>query len=286
MSPDRGGGPKDVRILYQSFGPPANRAYLDSLRLTLDGTGRACRATVEIGTLRGTALAEKQHRAFHLAAGADLLVEIHAAAGRGYDAAVIGNIQDPALFESRQVSAIPIVGLLESVLSTTRPFGATVGLMTTGRLTIPLIRERILVYGERDRVSAIRSADVALPELLRSFTDRPLRRRILKSVREAAARVVEEGAEIVVAGSGMLAELLNAEARERGLDLGVSAPCLDPVQIAVSAAVAAARSAALGSVVARSGTYAAPTADALAAFFARPGPDRSPASDHVKGRSR
>lgn len=272
MSSERTGGSKDVRILYQSFGPLANRAYLDSLRLTLDGAGRACDVQVDIGTLRDAVLTEKQHRAFHLAAGAQLLEEVHRAEAKGYAAVVIGNIQDPALYECRQICAIPIVGLLGSVLSTTRPFGARIGLVTTGRLTIPLIRERILVYGERERVAAIRSADVPLPDLLCSFTDPELRSAIVGRFRDAAERTVEDGAELVVAASGMLAELLNAGARERRPDMELSAPLLDPVVVAVAAAAAAARLAFAGAAISRIGTYAAPTPESLATFFARQHP--------------
>lgn len=259
------------RIVYQSFGPEDNRGYLDALRATVTAAAAAHGAQIEVRALEGAVLAQKQHRAFHLAAGAALLDAIHAAEAGGAQAAVIGNIQDPALYECRQVCAIPVVGLLETALAGTRPFGANVALVSTSRRTHALLRERALVYGEERRVHSITSADLPLTDIARAFTDDGIARACLERFRNVAAAAVAAGAEIVVPASGILATLLAARhGHAAAWDLTLGAPVVDPVWLAVAAAASGARLQKAGLFVSRAGTYDAPAkADAERYFAAR-----------------
>jgi len=258
-----------LRILYQSFGPETNRDYVAALGRSVAAAGRAYGTEVTLRGLAGAVLAEKQHRAFHLAAGAELLDSVHRGEADGFDAAVIGNIQDPALYECRQVCRIPVVGMLESLLATTRPFGASLALITTGARVQPLLRERVLLYGEEHRVRAIESVEIPLAEIARAFADGAAARSCVERFRAAAVRAADTGAEIVAPASGILATLLAAQHGDAAAwDLSAGAPVANPVWLAVAAAASAARSARAGLAVSRHGTYESPPPADLERYFA------------------
>lgn len=256
------------RLLYQSFGPPENGEYIVSLRHSLVGIGQAFGVGIEVGTLSGARLGEKQHRVFHLGAGAQLVAQLYAARYLGFDAAVIGNIQDPGLYEARQACPFPVAGLLESTLTATRPFAATIGLITTTAVTIPLIRERVLMYGDERRVRSVRPLGVALPSLLHSFGEPSRADELLRTFADRARDAVADGCEVIIPAAGMLAELLAARlGATAAWDIGVGAPIANPVFLAVSVGASAARLAAAGLPISRAGTYATPPAGALDNFF-------------------
>lgn len=258
-----------LRIRYQSFGPEDDRGYRQALARLVAAAGDDSRVSVEVRGLEGSVLARKQHRAFHLAGGADVLDAVHAAEADGVAAVAIGNIQDPALAECRQVCSIPVVGLLESSLATTRPFGANVGLVTTRSFTHALLRERVLVYGEERRLHSIRTSDLAIPQLELAFTDRDVAAAADAQFRAVAAGAVAEGCEIVVPASGILATLLaSLHGNAAAWDLGVGSPVANPVWLAIAAAASAARVHRAGLEVSRSGSYGAPDPAVLAEYFA------------------
>lgn len=261
--------PPAVRVRYQSFGPEDTRHYRRELDEVVQAAGRACDAEVTVKGLPGSVLSRKQHRAFHLAGGADILDAAYQAAGEGCDAFVIGNIQDPALYECRQVCDIPVVGLLESALSSTRPFAASVALISTRSLTHSLLRERVATYGEQQRVHSIRTADLPIPTLERAFDEDDQAAACAAQFSDVASQAVADGAEAVIPASGLLATLLaRVHGRSSGWDLGVGAPVVNPPWIAVAAAASAARLHGGGLTTSRAGTYVAPDAEVLAAYFA------------------
>ena len=265
---------RPLRVLYQSFGPETNRDYVAALGRSVAAAGRAYGADVEVRGTAGAVLAEKQHRAFHLAAGAEVLDSVHRGEADGFDAAVIGNIQDPALYECRQVCRIPVVGMLESLLATTRPFGTSLTLITSGTRVQPLLRERVLLYGEEHRVRAIETVEIPLAEIARAFADPAAARSCVDRFRAAAVRAAGAGAEIVAPASGILATLLAVQHGDAAAwDLGAGVPVANPVWLAVASAASAARSARAGLAVSRRGTYESPPpADLERYFAARRGP--------------
>lgn len=251
-----GSGP--CRILYQSFGPETNRDYVAALATSVAAAGSAYGVTVDVRGTAGAVLAEKQYRAFHLAAGAALLRSVHAGQTDGFEAVVIGNIQDPALYECRQICRIPVVGMLESLLTATRPFAASLALVTSGARVRPLLRERLLVYGEAARVSALETVELPLTAIAQAFADPAAARSAADRFRAVAARAAAD-AELIAPASGILATLLaTVHGDAAAWDLGIGAPVVNPVWLAVGNAVLAARSARAGLDVSRAGTYEGP----------------------------
>ncbi|MCV0377499.1 aspartate/glutamate racemase family protein [Microbacterium sp.] len=248
-----------VKVHYQSFGPPSNEAYLGSLRLLLRAAGSAHSADVQLGGLERARLEQKQHRAFHLRAGADMLDAVVQAVRQGADAAVIGNIQDPALYECRQVCEIPVIGMLETSLAATLPVARSVALVTTSDATIPLLEERARLYRLDGRVHSIRPMRSGLRSVSDSFNDRALRRSAIDEFLTVARGAVNAGAEGVIPASGILATLIASDAGfAAGWDLETGAPVANPVWLSVAAAALAARTHAHGLVTSRRLLYRQP----------------------------
>lgn len=225
------------RLLYQSFGPPSNKPYLEALRRVVDAAASVHGVAVELGGLSRARLGQKQHPAFHLAAGSDLLDAVMEAERTGVAAAVIGNIQDPALHECRQICEIPVVGMLEASMAFATSIGRSVVLVTTSEATIPLLEDRLRQYGFASRVQSIRPMLRGLTAVSESFDVRERRAEAVNEFRAVAEPAVREGAEVVLPASGMLATLIAVEAGfSAAWDLDLGAPVLNPAWLAVASA--------------------------------------------------
>jgi hypothetical protein len=260
-------------VLYCSFGPASNSGYFTALSRLVGSTAERLGTAAELASLDGARFTTKQLRVFHPLDTHLLLRGIYQRAQRGdVGAVVIGNIQDPGLYEARQACTMPVVGLLESVVTAVRPFGASIGLLASSARTVPLLRERLRQYQAADIVAAI---EVCGPELAtwgQAFTTEAARAAALDCVLAAAGRAAAAGAELVVPASGIVAVLLSAVwagdaawTPSAGLP-----PLLNPVYTAMAHAVMSMSLQAAGLPVSRAGSYAAPSAEELRSFFTEP----------------
>ena len=257
------------RLLYQSFGPPDNAAYLGALRRVLGAAGSAHGITVELGALARARLGQKQHPAFHLAAGSDVLDAVLAAEASGISAAVIGNIQDPALYESRQLCEIPVVGMLESSMAVALSIGRSVALVTTAEATLPLLEDRLRQYGHAERVHSVRPMRRGLAAVSDSFDGPDARAHALAEFRTIAAAAVGSGEEVVIPASGMLASLISVDGGSvAAWDLEVGAPVLNPVWLAVAAGAQMATAYEHGLTTSRRRMFKRPEAAEIDAYVA------------------
>jgi allantoin racemase len=196
-----------------------------------------------------------------------MLADLHAADSAGIGGVVIGNIQDPGLYEARQACNAPVVGLLESTVLATRPFGASVGLLASAQRVIPLLQERLRQYNAA--VSGIEVCGRDLPSWSRTFTDPGIRSEAIGDVLSAARRAVRGGAEIIVPASGIVTAMLATEYGVRSAwqpDPGLPA-IINPIYVAVAHCVMAMQLREAGLGVSRAGTYERPTAEELEVFF-------------------
>ena len=263
-----------MRVVYQSFGPSSNAAYCEALRLILARIGASHGATVNLATIEETRFASKQVRAFHPLAVARLVGDAYRASSSGVSAFVIGNIQDPGLYECRQVCECPVVGMLESTIAGVQPFAARIGLVTTSRLVVPLLSERIRLYGADHAVACIQTTGGELTGWAQAFTDPDVRTALVARLLSAAERAVESGAEIVVPASGLMSALL---CQAWGIASGWSepldgTPIANPIAFSIAAAASSAQLARSGVIVARGGTYNSPDRDELDALFGNQAP--------------
>jgi Asp/Glu/hydantoin racemase len=223
-------------ISYHSFGPASNRAYVELLSGVLADEAARLGVEVVLDTTPGASLGAKQSRGLHPLDVAVLTSRVWRAARSGADAAVVGNIQDPGLVECRELVAIPVVGLLESLLTGSYPFGRSVAFICTNRRVEPLLRERIAACGMSERLHGFAFLDVDLAELSRGLArgDAQALGRVAARVAELEAGLRAGGAQVVATGSALLDVLLRSRG-ERREDTLVS-----PIAVAVATARAAA----------------------------------------------
>ena len=177
-------------------------------------------------------------------------------AGRkGFQAYAIGNILDPGLFECRQISQIPVLGLCEASLLVSSLMGRKFSLITVNEHFIPRIEENVRRYGLWERLKGIRTMQLEVEELDAAYTDAVIRKGIVDRFIERVRPLVREGAEVVIPAGGV-AMLLLAMAGVHRVD---EAPIVNGIIALTSLAEMMARFRdATGIFISRQMTYASP----------------------------
>jgi allantoin racemase len=254
--------------MYQSFGPPDNTRYLSSLVKSIDTMAGLLNLDVVVTAIPDTKFVTKQVRAFHPGAISQLLESVYRADQEDFDAVIVGNIQDPGLYEARQIARAPVVGLLEAALLGSRPFGTSISLVTSSPLSVPLLRERIRVYGLDVFVTEIRATDAGLSGWADGFADVRQRGLVASRFSDAVRAAAEAGADLVIPASGLVATLLSEEWGVRaGWVVESGVPVVNPVFCALQAAATAANSYRAGMEVSRVGAFYRPDTQSLAEHF-------------------
>ncbi len=194
----------------------------------------------------------------------DVLANVERATREGFDAFLIGNIADPGLYEAREITDMPVLGLCENAVHLASTLGANFALITGNEKHGSRITENIGRYGLRGNLHGVRT--IAMPRLLdleQGFNDAAMRSRIVGDVKRAAAAAAAEGAEVVIPAIGVLMTLLGEEGIG-AIEGGV--PILNGVTALVKNAEAQVRIRALmgGQWTSRRGRYAAPPPSQIA----------------------
>ena len=148
----------------------------------------------------------------------------------GYDAAVVNCFQDTGVREAREVVNIPVIGLAEPSMLFACLLGNKFAVVTINEPKIVLrIRMLLEEYGLQDRAIPNPVRPVSLPtrELFRNGFEDP--QFLASVVMEKAKECVQDGAEVVAVGCGVLgppcavAGVVKVE--------GVNAPLLDCLSV-------------------------------------------------------
>jgi allantoin racemase len=130
-------------------------------------------------------------------------------AGRsGFQAYAIANILDPGLYESRQISKIPVLGLCESSLLVASLMGKKISLITVNENFIPRIEENVRRYGLWDRLKGIGTMKIEVEYLDLAYKDETIRNKIINKFMEEARPLIREGAEVIIPAGGVAMLLL------------------------------------------------------------------------------
>lgn len=249
-----------MRLWYQSFARSDSfgryaQAARDIIDLSADpGT------VIEYHGLERGGFAD-QYRFVEHADTRELLANAVAAQRQGFDAFLVGNIADPGLVEARELLTIPVLGLCESTLHIACMMGHRFGVVAPNPKFSGRIERNILLYGLERRLAAVTIMSVGtLTDLGEAFEPGAARDDVLAQFTAAARTCAEQGAEVIVAGGGVLMALLTA-AGIRDVD-GV--PVLDGVTALVKTAELAVRLREItGTFTSKAGTYAPPTGRTL-----------------------
>jgi allantoin racemase len=142
----------------------------------------------------------------------EVLANVARATREGFDAFLIGNIGDPGLFEAREMTDMPVLGLCENAVHLACTMGANFALVSGNDKHAARIVDNIGRYGLRDKLHGVRS--MAMPRLLdldQGFSDPAVRSRMVNGFLDAAGEASAQGAEVVIPAIGVLMTLLGEE---------------------------------------------------------------------------
>lgn len=239
-----------MRIFWQSFvDETIGGTYLTFLREHLERAA-APGTTVEV---HGMSPPDSYAHALSEMRCAKLLIANTVAAERaGYDAVVVGHIQDSGLAEARGAVDIPVIGLGESTLLHGCQLGATMGIVTINPRFVPLFHRQIAQYGLGSRIAGVRAVAFEPGRLLAAFDDPAHFERTRADFDAEAAPLLDRGAEVIIGGGG-IPMLLFGRVREHLIG---GAPVLDGLPVALMHAEMAVRLGALNGIgVSRRGLY-------------------------------
>jgi len=182
-----------------------------------------------------------------------------AAQRAGYDAFALGCFFDPALQQARSLVDIPVVSLTESCMLTACSLGRRFAIVSVSEFQKALTEDLALAYGLSGRLAGV----VAMEPAVRLFDleGGPATETIKQSFVTACRAALALGAEVVIAGDGVLNEFL---VRHRLLAVD-GAVVLDSLGVLFQHAAFFARSRATGCLdISRRLHYAKPTEAMLA----------------------
>lgn len=141
-----------------------------------------------------------------------------------YDAYVFACFDDIALFETREMTGVPVVGTCEAGIAAARTMAARFSIITTVHSAVPGIHRLLARYGAAD-ICTVRAAGIGVAAAAGGDSD--TERRILSAVREA---VDQDGAKAILLGSGGLTGRANDLEQQFGI------PVIDGVAAAIKMA--------------------------------------------------
>lgn len=159
--------------------------------------------TLEPIGLPGGSLADQYRIGLHSDVGAILK---HALNGiyDGYDAVVIGNTQDAAVPELREVLEIPVIGHFEAAINMASRMSPHIGLIVPHKRFIPCYEELVRNYEFERRVDVIESLDLLPGQLNDQFTNERSAAELRRMFIDAAAAAEKAGAEVIVPAGGSI----------------------------------------------------------------------------------
>jgi Asp/Glu/hydantoin racemase len=198
-----------MKLWYQSLTrESAWPAYNKALAGILDAA-KAPDTTIHIQGIRNRGGIGDQYRYLEFIETIEVLENARQAEKDGFDAFLIGNIADPGLRQAREAVMIPVVGLCETSVHTACQLGASFGVVTSNDKHRATIEENLARYRIDRRLSGIRLMNVErLVDLDRGFADKAAGDDLLSRFRIAADALVDDGAEVIIAGVGVVAALL------------------------------------------------------------------------------
>ena len=153
----------------------------------------------------------------------------------GYDAFVVGHMQDAGLYEAKAVVNIPVIGLGESSMLHACTLGRKIGIVTINAKYIPWFENQIRRYGLEQRVVGVHAMDFEPGEITRGFDSSELYRDVLQKFRDQCRPLVRSGIEVLIPGGGIPMLLFR---REVGFEVD-AAPVVNGLPIVVKMAEAA-----------------------------------------------
>jgi len=255
-----------ARIWYQSFVDPAAQApYVDRLRSRL----AAVAAPGFTFDVHGIVPPDRYFHAITEFRCADQAIQAAITAEKqGYDAFVIGHLQEPGLIECRGVVDIPVVSLGEATLLYACTLGRRIGLVTISPVFIPWHADQIRSHGLEHRVTGTTAIRADLARFMLAFEDAAEYAALRDDFATAARPLIAQGADVIVPAGGLPALLF---AREQPFAIDGALVVEGIAALAKAAEMAVAMHRLTGAAVSRGGIYARAPDGAVTDYLATRG---------------
>jgi len=191
--------------------------------------------------------------------GRDILDSVMGAAQDGVDGVAIGCFLDPLLHELREFLDIPVLGLAETGMHMACLLGRRFAVLSHSEaLNVKVYDDLVRRYGLESRFAGMAAVDLSMDRLETAMQHDPAP--ALGLVEAAAAKLVAQGAEVIVPGCG----LLNLFLLRHGMSRLAGATVLDVTGslLKMTETMVVLRRVS-GTAVSRAGYYAGPEAEDL-----------------------
>lgn len=193
--------PKKNRIWYQSYvNSDIAETYLKRLRQYL--TSISDRDT-EIVVHEMTPPDSLAHPVMELRCSRQVITNAIRAEREGYDAYIVGHMQDAGLYEAKSVVGIPVMGLGEASMLYSCMLGQKIGIVTINPKYISWFQQQVRKYGLEQRVTGIHALDFEPGEITRAFDSHALYSDVISKFRQQCQPLVEAGCDIIIPGGGI-----------------------------------------------------------------------------------
>ena len=136
-----------------------------------------------------------------------IIENVRRAEREGFDAVIIGVLQDPGLQVARSVVDIPVIGYGEISMLTACLHGSRFAFVGINPDMDPLIRNMIRDQGLESRAAPTAYMDCGYPDLSDAVNGKP--ERFLTAFRAASQKVMrEQGVDVLLPGQTIIAEVL------------------------------------------------------------------------------
>ena len=154
-----------------------------------------------------------------------LFSEIEEAEKEPFDAIIIACFDDTGLYQARQRTRRPVIGIGEAAFHAATLVGSRFSVVTTLSVSVPVIQDNIATYGFGGRCARVRASEVPVLELERPGSDAC---RTISA--EIATALSDDGVDAIVLGCAGMADLAHQLSLEHGV------PVIDGVAAAVKLA--------------------------------------------------
>lgn len=216
-----------MKVWYQSYVDEALAgAYLAHLRRYL-GSVREEQTEIDVQGL--TPPDSYAHPLVEFRCAQQVVKNAIHAARAGYDAFIVGHIQDSGLWEAKSAVDIPVLGLGEVSLLYALTLGVNIGIVTINPRFIPGFYQQIKQYGLQDRIKGVHAMPFQPGEITQAFESRQRYQEVLTRFRAEAEPLVAGGVDVLIPGGG-IPMLLFANEQNFNID---GAPVLEGLSVLV-----------------------------------------------------
>jgi allantoin racemase len=136
---------------------------------------------------------------------------------RRYDGVLLACFGDPCLQALKEIAAVPVIGIAEAAFSMALLMGFKFSILAASSKAKPMMEFLVKSYGLEGRMASVETFDLQITDFIND------KDRLRESVRQASARAVAKGAEVLILGCAGMTML--------GDELGNLAgiPVLDPI---------------------------------------------------------